>query len=118
LREIHPEFLRREEDGFQIRWFQGLAGCDLFVWSGVEDEVRRVQLFYYSAIVEWTEAHGLRTGRLQEDIGFEKRLVTIEADIYGFSSVLDEALLIKAQCILAASSVPPEIQAYFQKPSS
>ena len=118
LREIHPEFLRREDDGFQIRWFQGLAGCDLFVWYGENEMIRKIQFFYFSAIVEWTENHQLRTGRLQEGIGFDNRLVTIEADLYGFSTVLDDALLEKVQRILSASLVPKEIQRYFTKPSS
>ena len=121
IREIQQGLLRPEADGFKIRWFQGGSGvCDLFVWSDEEGRVHKVQLFYYTGIVEWSLEGGLRTGRLQDDahLGFDKRMIAAEADLYGFSPELDQELLTISRRLLSASCVSEEIRAYLREAPS
>jgi hypothetical protein len=63
LREVRSDLLRREPHGTQ-RWFQGPEGCDLFLWYREPKGLSQIQLTFLRRAIEWTEAEGVRTGRL------------------------------------------------------
>jgi hypothetical protein len=69
LREVREDLLRKEREGRQ-RWFQGPQGCDLFLWYREASGVVHIQLTFLQRAVEWTEAEGVRTGRL---VSFDPR---------------------------------------------
>ena len=63
LREVRGDLLRKEQGGSQ-RWFQGPEGCDLFLWYRDGAGAIQIQLTFLRAVIEWSEAEGLRTGKL------------------------------------------------------
>ena len=63
LREVRGDLLRKDQPGRQ-RWFQGPEGCDLFLWYGEGTGLVQVQLTFAGRVIEWSEAEGLRTGKL------------------------------------------------------
>jgi hypothetical protein len=65
LREIDPSTLQEDPESGPVRWFQGEAGCEAFVWLNDAGEPHHVQLIFANRSVEWSQAEGLRTGSLR-----------------------------------------------------
>lgn len=65
LREIDPRFVRQDDEELRLSWYQSGPACELFVWEEPDHFVHKVQLFFMWQLVEWSRAHGLRTGEVE-----------------------------------------------------
>ena len=63
LHEVRRDLLRQQPGATQ-RWFQGPDGCDLFLWYREPGPLQQIQLTLLGRVIEWSDADGVRTGRL------------------------------------------------------
>ncbi|MBN2360381.1 MAG: hypothetical protein JXR83_13085, partial [Deltaproteobacteria bacterium] len=62
LREIDARFMAPDPTAARMRWFQAGPSCDLWVWYDAAGAIAKAQLFFMWQLVEWSAAHGLRSG--------------------------------------------------------
>lgn len=97
LREVRASLMRQTPQ-LRQRWFQGPAGCDLFLWYDADEGLCQIQLTLGDRAVDWDLGAGVRTSRI---IAFKRddhsRVVPDQA--------LDTETLAQARAVLSAAPV-------------
>ena len=101
MREVRRDLLRQESGGTQ-RWFQGPDGCDLFLWYREPGGLVQIQLTFHHRIIEWSEAEGLRTGRL---ISFDPLHPNQDQARISFDRAAERETLLSARALLEQAPV-------------
>ncbi len=109
LREIDPRWIKQDDSGLAVRYFQSGSVCELQVWSDADGGIVKAQMFFRLHAVEWSRQHGLRTGELEEQAHVERR-INPTAQLYSLRAPPDDEILRFARDILTASPVPPAVR--------
>jgi hypothetical protein len=109
LREIDPRFVKADRHGNLPRWFQGGPACDLFLWYSPRGDFLSAQLFFLGQVVDWSRAHGVRTGLVQ--ITELRERVFAQSELFQLKSPPDGETLAVARRVLAAATLPDELRA-------
>lgn len=113
LREVDERFVKQDDSGLTIRWFNSPPHCDLYLWSDQAGVVAKAQLFLIADVVEWTPHQGLRTGTMSQvdTTGGRRGYDTI--DTFVMHATVSSELLVYVRRLLGSSSLSPEIVALF-----
>lgn len=66
--KIDPELLKDQEKN--KTWYRDAENnCDLFVWEDSGLTITKFQLWYEDFLLEWDRNSGLRSGRLDPEVG-------------------------------------------------
>ena len=66
--KINPELLKDQEQN--KTWYRDADNdCDLFVWENSGETITKFQLWYENFLLEWDIQSGLRSGRLDPEVG-------------------------------------------------
>ena len=99
LREVRASLMRQTPE-LRQRWFQGPAGCDLFLWYGADEGLCQIQLTLGDRAVDWSLKSGVRTSRVtafKRDRDDHSRMVPDKAT--------DEQTLVRARSLLSEAPV-------------
>lgn len=97
LREVRAS-LMRQTAALRQRWFQGPAGCDLFLWYGADEGLCQIQLTLGDLAVDWDPKAGVRTSRITAFKRDDHSRVVPDKE-------LDDETLVQARALLASAPV-------------
>jgi len=112
LREIDARFVASDPGAGKVRWFQAGPSCDLWIWYNPSGGIDKAQLFFMWQLVEWSLAHGLRSGESTEPPDRERGYAA--AELFALHPACDDEPMRFARRLLSTATLPDEIRALFE----
>jgi hypothetical protein len=96
--EIDPELIKQEDQQHKKRWFRDSeAECDLLVWQDIQGIIKRIQFWYYDALLQWDAKQGMKTGLINRSSG---AFMHYHSEIYRLHEKFDEEIISTIKRIL------------------
>jgi hypothetical protein len=119
--EISTDIIKTESENVTNRWFQGISGSDLLIWTDESQNIIKQQIIFCGQVAEWNILDGIKTGYVLEEETQGENLPSSETIKYD-SSVQGASVQIALELLKNISVIEEHVRVlliqHFEKPHS